>query len=226
MNTIFIHTIMFYFYNLEAVMKINTSVYEKLDQPEVLNVLFHPRKELSSLPSEAIDFDIAVDENLRIGTRFHMAPDDAAPNILFFHGNGEIVSDYDPIGPLYVEQGLSFLAVDYRGYGRSDGEPSATSMMQDAHIVFAEVKKWLAHEKRQGPLVVMGRSLGSVSALELASSYQEDIAGLVIESGIAQTIPLLQCFGIDVQALGITEADGFKNIQKIEQFSKPTYILH
>lgn len=207
-------------------MTIYTAVYKKLDQPEVLKVLFHPRKDERPTPAGAIDYDIPVDEEVKIGATFHVAPDVTAPNILFFHGNGEIVSDYDEIGPMYVAQGLSFLAVDFRGYGRSKGKSTVSDMIHDAHQIMKEVKQWLAKEKRTGPFVVMGRSLGSVSALELAASYQNDIAGLIIESGIAQTTPLLLCLGIDVQSLGITEADGFGNMQKIARFSKPTYILH
>jgi hypothetical protein len=200
--------------------------YAKLDQPGVVQVLFHPRKESDSTPPPgAIDYEIAVEEGVRVGARFHMA-DTTAPNILFFHGNGEIVGDYDSIGPMYNEHGLSFLAVDYRGYGRSGGTPTVTSMMRDTHVIFKEVRNWLKNEKRTGPLVVMGRSLGSACALELAASYEQDMSGLIIDSGFPHTVPLLNCLGVDTQALGITEADGFRNIQKIGQFAKPTLIIH
>ncbi|MCK4729530.1 MAG: alpha/beta fold hydrolase [Desulfobacterales bacterium] len=200
--------------------------YAKLDQPEVLQALFHPRKETGSGPPlKAIDYDIPVEEGVRIGARFHMAGVEEL-NILFFHGNGEIVGDYDSVGPVFNEHGLSFLAVDYRGYGRSDGTPTVTSMMRDTHVIFKEIRGWLKAENRTGPLVVMGRSLGSACALELAASYQGDISGLIIESGFPHTVPLLNCLGIDTQALGITEADGFKNTQKIAQFAKPTLIMH
>jgi len=200
--------------------------YAKLDQPGVVRLLFHPRKEVDSIPPPgAIDYDITVEENVQIGARFHMA-DSGNPNILFFHGNGEIVSDYDTIGPMYNEHGLNLLAVDYRGYGRSKGEPTVTSMMLDAHVIFKEVRQWLQDAGHTGPFVIMGRSLGSACALELAASYETDISGLIIESGFAHTVPLLNCLGIDTEALGITEADGLKNIQKIAQFSKPTFIIH
>lgn len=200
--------------------------YAKLDQPGVVQVLFHPRKESDSTPPPgAIDYEIAVEEGVRVGARFHMA-DTTAPNILFFHGNGEIVGDYDSIGPMYNEHGLSFLAVDYRGYGRSGGTPTVTSMMRDAHVIFKEIRNWLKNEKRTGPLVVMGRSLGSACALELAASYEQDMSGLIIDSGFPHTVPLLNCLGVDTQSLGITEADGFRNIQKIGQFAKPTLIIH
>jgi len=200
--------------------------YGQLDQPGVLQLLFHPRKDVDSNPPPgAIDYEIVVEEGVRIGARFHMAGLED-PNILFFHGNGELVSDYDSIGPMYNEHGLSLLAVDYRDYGRSGGMPTVTFMMRDAHVIFKEVRSWLKDENRTGPLVVMGRSLGSACALELAASYQEDISGLIIDSGFAHTVPLLNCLGVDTQALGITEADGFKNIQKIAQFAKPTLIIH
>ena len=69
--------------------------YAKLDQPGVLQYLFHPRQEAASNPPPgAIDHDIQVDEDISVGARFHLA-EASDPNILFFHGNGEIVSDYD-----------------------------------------------------------------------------------------------------------------------------------
>jgi len=200
--------------------------YGKLDQPGVVQFLFHPRKEVDSKPPPgAIDYDIIVEEGVPIGARFYMAGA-GDPNILFFHGNGEIVSDYDSIGPMYNEHGLNLLAVDYRGYGRSGGVPTVSSMIRDAHVIFKEMQHWLQDAKHTGPLVIMGRSLGSACALELAASYQGDISGLIIESGFPHTVPLLNCLGIDTQALGITEADGLKNTQKIAQFAKPTLIMH
>jgi alpha-beta hydrolase superfamily lysophospholipase len=200
--------------------------YAKLDQPEVLDVIFHPRQVHDSQPpAGAVDHDVVVEEGIRVGARFHMAGM-GDPNILFFHGNGEIVADYDSIGPMYTEHGLSLLIVDYRGYGTSGGVPTVTSMMRDAHLVFKEVLRWLRADNRTGPLVIMGRSLGSACAIDLAASEADNISGLIVESGFAQTVPLLNCLGVDTQALGITEADGFKNKEKIAQFAKPTLIIH
>ncbi len=200
--------------------------YAKLDQPAVLEHLFHPRKDVGGgTPPGATDHDILVEEGVRVGARFFLA-DHADPNILFFHGNGEIVSDYDSIGPLFNAHGLSVLAVDYRGYGWSDGTPTVSTTMGDAHVVFKYVRSWLEDQNRTGPLLVMGRSLGSACAIELAVCYQEEVSGLIIESGFAHTVPLLDCLGVDTAAGGITEGDGFRQVQKIEQFSKPTLIIH
>ena len=205
----------------------STSDYSKLDQPEVLNYIFHPRKEMESapLPPNAVDHGIPIDQGIRLHARIYLAGKED-PNILFLHGNGEIVSDYDMIGPLYSKYGINFMVVDYRGYGNSGGEPSVSAMMEDAHTVFTSFKEWLAGAEYTGPFLVMGRSLGSAPALEIAASFQEQIAGLIIESGFSTTLTLLLTLGVNVERLGITEEDGFQNVRKISGINKPTLIIH
>lgn len=201
--------------------------YSKLDHPEALQAIFHPCREPYDTPSpaNAIDNNFIVEEGIHIHTRFHPAAKHE-PNILFFHGNGETVSDYDTIGPLYTKAGMNFLATDYRGYGQSTGTPTVSAMMQDSHLILDQVKKWLAAAEHTGPLFIMGRSLGSAAALELAANHAEDITGLIIESGFATTLPLLMTLGIDTARLGITEEDGFRNVRKIATVNKPTLIIH
>ena len=201
--------------------------YSVLDRPEVLMFLFHPRKEGVFMPgpSSGLDVAITVETGVSIGARFHLAGK-KNPNILFFHGNGEIVADYDDLGPVYNQIGINFLPVDYRGYGRSDGEPTVTAMMKDCHTIFLFVKAWLAQQGYTGPLVVMGRSLGSAPALELAATQGADIAALIIESGFALASPLLNLLGLDTRRLGYKEENGFRNIDKIKKFKKPTLIIH
>ncbi|MCK5437819.1 MAG: alpha/beta fold hydrolase [Desulfobulbaceae bacterium] len=200
--------------------------YSGLDRPEVLQALFHPRSETkTAVGPSIIDFEMPVEDSISVGGRFHMAGQDD-PNILFFHGNDEIASDYDTIGRMFVEAGLSFLAVDYRGYGKSGGTPTVTSMMQDAHLILKEIKKRLKAENRTGPVIVMGNSLGSASALELSATYPDDIAGIIINSGFAATLPFLVALDVDVQGLGLTVSDDFGNIRKISKSAQPTLIIH
>lgn len=201
--------------------------YAALDVPDVLLRLFHPRPEtaLFQPPTAAREILIPVDQGVVIGARWYAAGEDA-PNLLFFHGNGEIVADYEELGPLYVRLGFNFFPVDYRGYGRSTGTPTVTAMMQDCRTIFAFVQEWLSKEGFSGPLVVMGRSLGSASTLELASLYQDRLDGLIVESGFAFATPLLKLLGVDVSALGFVEEAGFRQVDKIRQWVKPLLIIH
>jgi pimeloyl-ACP methyl ester carboxylesterase len=203
--------------------------YSAFDRWEIGKVLFFPRPEWTSMPMNlSISYEtisIPVEEDINIGGRFYEDGKDS-PNILFFHGNGEIVADYDDIAQLFVRNGINFLAVDYRGYGQSNGIPTVTNMMRDSHVIFEFIQRWLTDHQCSGPFIVMGRSLGSAAALEIASNYRQRIDGLIVESGFAFVGPLLQLMGLNLQFLGLSEAEGPRNIDKIKSFDKPTLIIH
>ncbi len=201
--------------------------YTPLDRPEILMNLFHPRPDFQQSGEQSPEEDILipVEKDIFVGAREYLCAKDA-PTILFFHGNGEIVSDYDEVAPFYNRNGINFLPVDYRGYGRSTGNPTVSDMMMDAHLIFEFANDRRNQTGLSGPLIVMGRSLGSASALELAFHYGDRINGLIIESGFAYAAPLLRLLGVNTAALGLDEAAGFENISKIGTFFNPTLVIH
>ncbi len=154
-----------------------------LDSPDVLRVAFHPRKEGPSRGTAGFEvLDIPVGDGITVGARFYPAGPEK-PTILFFHGNGEIVADYHDIARFYLAAGANFLPVDYRGYGRSSGSPTISSMLADARTVFSYARRWLSERKFDETVIVMGRSLGSASALEIAAAHPDETAGLIIDRG-------------------------------------------
>jgi len=201
--------------------------YASLDRPEILMNLFHPRRDWqpSGAEPDGKDILIPVDEGIVVGGREHVSSK-GAPTILFFHGNGEIASDYDEIAPFYNHHGINFICVDYRGYGVSQGEPTVSNMMRDAHRVFDFVKVHRLAAQYTGTLIVMGRSLGSASALELAFHHQDRMDGLIIESGFAFAGPLLRLLGVNTAGFGLDESAGFGNVSKMKTFLKPTLVIH
>ena len=205
------------------VTKIDHSAW---DRPEIISAVFHPRPDPApETPAGAQDLFIEAENRTSLMARVHQAASDA-PNILFFHGNGEIVADYDQLGSVYTDLGLTFIPVDYRGYGQSNGSPSITAMLRDAHLVLDFVQNWLLEQGRNGPLLVMGRSLGSAPALELACTRQHEFQALIIESGFAYALPLLRLLGVEVQGLGLEESQGFNNVHKMAQVQLPTLVIH
>jgi fermentation-respiration switch protein FrsA (DUF1100 family) len=199
----------------------------KLDGPEISQYLFYPRASWNNPVSQegVRDVLIPAEPGVSIGARYHIVNKEG-PSILFFHGNGEIVEDYEDIAVLYFRLGLNFLPVDYRGYGHSTGQPTVSAMLRDAHVVFDYTRKWLNLNGCSGPFIVMGRSLGSASALELAENYPDHVAGLIIESGFAHSQTILNLVGVDMQRAGILESEAFRHIEKIGNFRKPTLIIH
>ncbi len=202
--------------------------YELLDRPDVLGVLFYPRREagVPRLLSGVHNVRIPVEADLSVGGKIYTAQA-GAPVIVYFHGNGEIASDYDTIAPFYTRLGITLFVIDYRGYGVSDGMPTSSALINDARTSFRTVREVLA-EKRvdASDLYVMGRSLGSAAALEIVDTCGGDIAGLIIESGFAHTFALIERIGF-LQLPGADEArDGFGNLEKISRAGLPTLIIH
>ena len=202
------------------------SAFTLMDRPEITQHLFHPiRVAKNTPPAGAVDIDVRREDGAVIGCRLYSHAT-TSPTLIFFHGNGEIIPDYDEIGPMYVHEGLNFLVAEYRGYGWSTGTPLTSTLLPDSNAVFLALRDWLRDHGYTGALLVKGRSLGSASAIDVAVNHSDAICGLIIESGFAKTLPLAKVLGIDLATMGITEEQTFNNSGKIAQFTKPTFILH
>lgn len=200
---------------------------EMYDHPEIIYRLFFPRRESvdNSERPRATNHFVAVAKDISIGCRFYPARLDG-PNILYFHGNGETVPDYDYVVPIYTERGLNLFVTDYRGYGMSGGSPACSSMIKDAHPVFQGFATLLSDLGYTGGLYVMGRSLGSAPAIELAFHYQQRLKGLIIESGFASARNQLMRLGVSHLFGGKGEPVGFGNDLKIKEINIPTLVIH
>ena len=201
------------------------SNYHFLDQPSILRNAFFPRRGLSTCPENAFDLTIPATENISLHCRFYSSSSDS-PTILYFHGNGEIVSDYDGIAPLYHSGAGANLAVaEYRGYGAAGGTPTFSAMLEDAHRYFAAVKEELARRNYTDSLYIMGRSLGSVSALDLAAAYTGESKGLIIESGFTSATRIARRLGFTMppQEIELLEEECR---QKVQGITLPALVIH
>ncbi len=198
--------------------------YSQVDHPLLLQYIFYPRKDFTPCPLNGFDLSVPVGEGIFIFCRFYMGHA-KGPWILFFHGNGEVASDYDEISPLYHQKGLNLVVADYRGYGASGGIPTLTDLVQDSHAIFKKVKAELAKRNLRTDLWVMGRSLGSISALELAYSHPEALKGLILESGFPSIARIMVHLGMPAHGMGLEKIDQ-ACLERIQKIFLPTLIIH
>jgi len=198
-----------------------------MDRAEILRFVFYPRRDFEDAPRvpNAESCFIPVDDNVTISCRFYMG-DPGYANVLYFHGNGEIASDYDEIGAIFNGIGINLFVADYRGYGHSSGSPTLSSMIKDAHPIYKGFKVVLSEQGYSGKLFIMGRSLGSASAIELAYHYQAELNGLILESGFANLFDLLGYLGFPTALLGIDDTGTPTSLELIRKVTIPTLILH
>lgn len=200
--------------------------YKKLDHREILNFIFYPRSGDYELPDteRSTGFLVPVGDGISISCRFFFG-DKKNVNVLFFHGNGELAGEYEEIGRAFNDTGVNLFVADYRGYGGSGGRPTVSLMIKDAHLIGGWLNRFLEDKGYTGSRFVMGRSLGSASAIDLASGHPDWYRGVVIESGFCDVSDLLGRLGAVLTQPGRKEAvaPGFDRVMKI---SLPALIIH
>jgi alpha-beta hydrolase superfamily lysophospholipase len=203
--------------------------FSTLDRPEILQFIF-------PVVYSNIDFElprykslyaathyIEVEQSIKIGCKYFAADKDY-PSILYFHGNGETILDQDWIASLYNRRGINLFMTDYRGYGVSDGKPTITNLLLDCHKIYKGFREIVKREGFNPDIFVMGRSLGSIPAVEISYHHQKEIRGLIIESGSARNFSfLLNYLNPDEQKMLIAT---YQNKDKIRSISLPTLIIH
>lgn len=149
-----------------------------------------------------------------------------ALTLVHFHGNGEIVNHYVPgFAEIVADLGADGFFAEYRGYGGSTGVPRLGAMLDDVSAIREAVGK------PDEQVVVFGRSIGSIYAIEFAARFP-NIAGLVLESGIADVLEriLLRAtpseLGTTPEAMQEEFGRLFDHEQKLGQYTGPTLVLH
>ena len=140
--------------------------------------------------------------------------------LLWFHGNaGNISYRYDMMRAMMGIPVEVFL-VDYRGYGKSEGKPSEKGLYLDARAAW----EYLINERgvRPDQIIIFGKSLGGVPAIDLASNVKP--AGLIVQSSFtsagdmaAELLPFLPRLFLH------TEMD---SVGKISRVGCPKLFIH
>jgi fermentation-respiration switch protein FrsA (DUF1100 family) len=113
----------------------------------------------------------------------HLRQPGARTTILYFGGNGYLVGRWGAWSAgVFAPLGVDLVLVDHRGFGLSEGRPSAAAIEEDGLAVFDFVRKLVGPE---GRIVVHGHSLGSFIAGHVAANRPAD--GVVLESSATTT---------------------------------------
>lgn len=192
------------------------------DAPDFQRSLFFPRRHRSASPAGARDLRVEVAPDVRLHVRIHPAPA-ARVAVVLFHGNGEVVAEYDPMAASFAAAGGRLAVADYRGYGESDGEPTFRSALADASRVVERV----ALELAPVPVVVMGRSLGGACAVDVLRSAPVPLAGCVLESTFSDLAAFVRRRGLEPPVRFADEhMQAFDPLPKLVASSVPLLVIH
>jgi uncharacterized protein len=139
--------------------------------------------------------------------------------ILYFPGNGDFLAGSASRFRAMTSDGTGLVALSYRGYAGSTGQPSERGLLLDAAAAYAFTSARYSADR----IVVWGFSLGSGVAVALAAG--QPVGKLILEAPYTSTA--------DVAALRFRFApvrwlmrDQFHSDQRIARVTAPLLIMH
>ncbi|WP_035990453.1 alpha/beta hydrolase [Leptolyngbya sp. KIOST-1] len=157
---------------------------------------------------------IAVTDRERISALYLPNPT-ARYTLLYSHGNAEDLGDIRPVLERLHRWGFSVLAYDYRGYGTSDGRPSAANAYADIEAAYNYLTGALG--KAPAQILPYGRSVGSGPSTALATDHP--VAGLILESAFTSVFRVVVPFPL-------LPFDRFPNLDRLPRLGSPVLVMH
>lgn len=105
--------------------------------------------------------------------------------VLYLHGNAENISTHFANVAWMPAEGFNVLALDYRGYGASQGSPSLEGVQLD---IDAAMRTLLARgDVDPRRIIIFGQSLGGALAIHYAahSAYRAHVRAVVVDSAFS-----------------------------------------
>jgi uncharacterized protein len=149
-------------------------------------------------------------------------PNKEAKPLLYLHGNGITVGENAEHANRLHKLGFSVLLIDYRGFGRSEGEfPSESQVYEDAQAAW----NYLVKQQTQ-KIFIYGHSLGGAVAVDLAIHHPE-AAGLIVESSFTSILDLAAGYPwTQFFPMPLLLTQRFDSLAKVKDLKVPVLFIH
>jgi fermentation-respiration switch protein FrsA (DUF1100 family) len=142
----------------------------------------------------------------------------AKATILHLHGNAGNLEDRRDLVRRLHELGVNVMAIDFRGYGKSEGKPREAGLYADSRAAY----DWLLAKTTADRIVLHGESLGAGPACELASTLP--CGGLIVQSAFTsardmapRVLPIVPKWFVRTR---------FDNLEKVARISCRKLFIH
>jgi fermentation-respiration switch protein FrsA (DUF1100 family) len=159
------------------------------------------------------------------GTKLHAwwIPGDGAKfTFLAFHGNAANISNRADVYKFLQSMPANVLAVEYRGYGRSEGKPSEAGLYLDAQAGY----EYLINVKGIAPrqIISFGQSLGTAVAAHLAA--KREVGGVLLEAPFPSAAAVARRIFWFLPGISLAVASQFDTQKRLKQIKAPVMIVH
>lgn len=199
------------------------------------STLFAPSKIIEATPADLglsfEDIHFNTEDNVTLNGWFipaaeavdvsRMRKSTRRSTLLFLHGNAGNIGDRLGKLAFFFQMGVNVFIFDYRGYGKSQGNPTENGIYKDAVAAYEYL---LTRSKDVDPknIVAYGASLGGVVAIDLAT--KRELSGVIVDSAFTsardmakEIYPFLPSFFIQLK---------LDSIVKIKYVTIPKLFFH
>lgn len=189
--------------------------------------VYHPTRDAEYTPDDvgrpAEEVWLTAPDGPRLHAWF-FAAEPASPRarfaVLFCHGNGGNLTSRPGYYRAILEAGVNLLTFDYRGYGRSDGEPSEHGTYADAQAAY----QWLrARGFSPEHILVWGESLGGGIASQVAATLP--VGGLALQSSFT-SIPDIGAELFPWLPVRLLSRIKYDTLNRLPHIACPVVVLH
>ena len=187
------------------------------DYPGRLEGDWHPR----NLPVEEVRLTAGD------GTKLHAwwipNPDKNAKfTFLAFHGNASNIANRAGVYEFLRSTPANVLALEYRGYGHSEGKPTESGMYRDAEAAY----QYLVIERRIDPktIISFGQSLGTAVASNLAS--RRSVGAVVLEAPFPSAPALARKMFWFLPGIHFFVLGQLNTAARLQEARTPLFVVH
>jgi uncharacterized protein len=141
---------------------------------------------------------------------------------LVFHGNAANIANRTDLYRFLRNLPANVLAVEYRGYGRSEGQPSEAGLYRDAVAAW----EYAVHNLGISPnhIIAFGASLGTAIAVNLAAN--REVAGVALVAPFASSRAVARRVYPFLPGAGSVVRSKFDTAAKLTSVRAPIFIAH
>jgi hypothetical protein len=185
------------------------------DYPDRLAGDWHPR----GLPFQ--DVWLQTQDGIKLHA-WWIPNDHAKFTFLAFHGNAGNIAGRADVYEFLHQLPANVLAIEFRGYGRSEGTPSEAGIYRDATAGF----QYLVATKGIAPrtIISFGQSLGTAVAVQLAA--EEKVGGVVLEAPFPSASAVARNKFWFLPGIGMVAGSQFDTRSKLRSIAIPIFIVH
>jgi uncharacterized protein len=150
---------------------------------------------------------------------WHVPAKPGHPVVLFFPGNGDFLAGRVDRMRGITSDGTGLVALSYRGYAGSSGQPSERGLLQDAAAAYA----FTSARYDATRIVLWGFSLGTGVAVSLAT--EQPVAKLILEAPYTSTVDVAARI-LRIVPVRWLMRDQFHSDERIARVNVPLLMMH